>query len=191
MLEIVHRGDGHRRGRPREEAARALDRYELARASEQTFDSLSGGQQARFQILLLELSGATLLLLDEPASALDPSSTQKIEELVYELKQELTIIIVTHNLQQAVRASDHTAFFYSGELVEFGPTEQIFTRPREERTDADIPGGCGRVQNAHPPPHAPRPRRKRLVPLGRTTRCPRSACRRDPGRTSTRSRAST
>ena len=71
LLEVLHRGDEHRPGKPREEAARALDRYELARASEQTFESLSGGQQARFQILLLELSGATLLLLDEPTDNLD------------------------------------------------------------------------------------------------------------------------
>jgi phosphate transport system ATP-binding protein len=84
-----------------------------------------------------------LLLLDEPASALDPSSTQKIEELLYELKQDLTIIIVTHNLQQAARASEHTAFFYTGELVEFGPTQQIFTAPREARTEAYITGRFG------------------------------------------------
>ena len=84
-----------------------------------------------------------VLLLDEPASALDPSSTQRIEELLYELKRELTIIIVTHNLQQAARASEFTGFFFTGELVEFGPTEQIFTRPHEERTDAYITGRFG------------------------------------------------
>jgi phosphate transport system ATP-binding protein len=84
-----------------------------------------------------------VLLLDEPASALDPSSTQRIEELVYELKSELTIIIVTHNLQQAARASEYTAFFFAGGLVEFGPTEQIFTSPREERTEAYITGRFG------------------------------------------------
>ena len=104
---------------------------------------LSGGQQQRVCIARALANQPEVLLLDEPASALDPSSTQKIEELVYELKQELTIIIVTHNLQQAARASDHTAFFYAGELVEFGPTEQIFTRPREERTDAYITGRFG------------------------------------------------
>ena len=79
LLEILHRGDEHRRGRPRDEAARVLDRYELARAGEQTFDSLSGGQQARFQILLLELSGATLLLLDEPTDNLDLHSAEALE----------------------------------------------------------------------------------------------------------------
>ena len=104
---------------------------------------LSGGQQQRVCIARALANQPEVLLLDEPASALDPSSTQKIEELVYELKQDLTIIIVTHNLQQAARASDHTAFFYSGELIEFGPTDQIFTRPREERTDAYITGRFG------------------------------------------------
>lgn len=104
---------------------------------------LSGGQQQRVCIARALANQPEVLLLDEPASALDPSSTQKIEELVYELKQELTIIIVTHNLQQAARASDHTAFFYVGELVEFGPTDHIFTRPREERTEAYITGRFG------------------------------------------------
>jgi phosphate transport system ATP-binding protein len=104
---------------------------------------LSGGQQQRVCIARALANQPELLLLDEPASALDPSSTQKIEELLYELKQDLTIIIVTHNLQQAARASDHTAFFFLGKLVEFGPTEQIFTRPREERTEAYITGRFG------------------------------------------------
>jgi phosphate transport system ATP-binding protein len=104
---------------------------------------LSGGQQQRVCIARALANQPEVLLLDEPASALDPSSTQKIEELVYELKRDLTIVIVTHNLQQAARASDHTAFFYSGQLIEFGPTEQIFTRPREERTDAYITGRFG------------------------------------------------
>jgi len=104
---------------------------------------LSGGQQQRVCIARALANQPEVLLLDEPASALDPSSTQKIEELLYELKRELTIIIVTHNLQQAARASDHTAFFYTGELVEFGPTEEMFTRPREERTEAYITGRFG------------------------------------------------
>src|SRR5688572_12046518 len=104
---------------------------------------LSGGQQQRVCIARALANQPELLLLDEPASALDPSSTQKIEELLYELKQELTIIIVTHNLQQAARASDHTAFFFMGELVEFGTTEQMITRPREERTEAYITGRFG------------------------------------------------
>ena len=104
---------------------------------------LSGGQQQRVCIARALANQPEVLLLDEPASALDPSSTQKIEELLYELKQELTIIIVTHNLQQAARASDHTGFFFMGELVEFGPTEQMFTRPRQDRTEAYITGRFG------------------------------------------------
>jgi phosphate transport system ATP-binding protein len=104
---------------------------------------LSGGQQQRVCIARALANQPEVLLLDEPASALDPSSTQRIEELVYELKRELTIIIVTHNLQQAARASDYTAFFFTGQLVEFGQTEQLFTSPREERTDAYITGRFG------------------------------------------------
>ena len=106
-------------------------------------NSLSGGQQQRVCIARALANQPEVLLLDEPASALDPGSTQKIEELLYELKRELTIIIVTHNLQQAARASEFTGFFFTGELVEFGPTEQIFTSPREERTDAYITGRFG------------------------------------------------
>jgi len=104
---------------------------------------LSGGQQQRVCIARALANQPEVLLLDEPASALDPSSTQRIEELLYELKRELTIVIVTHNLQQAARASDYTAFFFTGELVEFGQTEQLFTSPREERTDAYITGRFG------------------------------------------------
>ena len=104
---------------------------------------LSGGQQQRLCIARALANRPELLLLDEPASALDPIATQKIEELLYELKKELTIMIVTHNLQQAARASDHTAFFFLGELIEFGPTERIFTRPTNERTDAYITGRFG------------------------------------------------
>jgi phosphate transport system ATP-binding protein len=81
--------------------------------------------------------------MDEPASALDPIATQKVEELVYELKRELTIVIVTHNLQQAARISDRTAFFYLGRLVEMQDTQRLFTSPREERTEAYITGRFG------------------------------------------------
>ncbi len=95
LLEILHRGDAHRAGRPREEAAKILDRYGLARASEQTFDSLSGGQQARFQILLLELSGATLLLLDEPSDNLDLHSAEALEDALDAF--EGTVVAVTHD----------------------------------------------------------------------------------------------
>jgi phosphate transport system ATP-binding protein len=105
--------------------------------------SLSGGQQQRLCIARALANEPEVLLLDEPASALDPIATQKIEELLYELKRELTVIIVTHNLQQAARVSDYTAFFYLGRLVEVDATERIFTSPREERTDAYITGRFG------------------------------------------------
>jgi ATPase subunit of ABC transporter with duplicated ATPase domains len=95
LLEVLHRGTPHRAGMPREEASRALDRYELARAAEQTFGSLSGGQQARFQILLLELSGATLLLLDEPTDNLDLDSAEALEHGLDAF--EGTVIAVTHD----------------------------------------------------------------------------------------------
>jgi phosphate transport system ATP-binding protein len=84
-----------------------------------------------------------VLLLDEPASALDPASTQKIEQLLYELKSEITIIIVTHNLQQAARISDRTAFFYLGRLVEADTTQRIFTRPSQTETEEYITGRFG------------------------------------------------
>jgi phosphate transport system ATP-binding protein len=105
--------------------------------------SLSGGQQQRVCIARALANQPEVLLLDEPASALDPGSTQKIEELVFELKRDLTIIIVTHNLQQAARASEYTAFFYVGELIEFGPTQRMFTAPAQERTEAYITGRFG------------------------------------------------
>jgi phosphate transport system ATP-binding protein len=104
---------------------------------------LSGGQQQRLCIARALANEPEILLLDEPASALDPGATQRIEELLFELKSQLSIVIVTHNLQQAGRLSDHTAFFYLGHLVESGPTEGIFTRPREERTEAYITGRFG------------------------------------------------
>jgi ATPase subunit of ABC transporter with duplicated ATPase domains len=95
LLEILHRGDEHRDGLPRDQAARALDRYELARAGEQVFESLSGGQQARFQILLLELSGATLLLLDEPTDNLDLHSAEALEDGLAAFQG--TVLAVTHD----------------------------------------------------------------------------------------------
>ena len=105
--------------------------------------ALSGGQQQRLCIARALANEPEVLLLDEPASALDPIATQKIEELLYELKQELTVVIVTHNLQQAARVSDYTAFFYMGHLVEMDATERLFTSPRSERTDAYITGRFG------------------------------------------------
>jgi phosphate transport system ATP-binding protein len=105
--------------------------------------ALSGGQQQRLCIARALANDPEVLLLDEPASALDPIATQKVEELVYELKRELTIVIVTHNLQQAARISDQTAFFYLGNLIEVGDTQRLFTSPREERTEAYITGRFG------------------------------------------------
>ena len=104
---------------------------------------LSGGQQQRLCIARTLANEPEVLLLDEPASALDPIATQRIEELLYELKRELTVVIVTHNLQQAARVSDYTAFFYLGSLVEVDTTERMFTSPREARTDAYITGRFG------------------------------------------------
>jgi phosphate transport system ATP-binding protein len=105
--------------------------------------SLSGGQQQRLCIARALAVRPGVLLMDEPASALDPTATQKIEELIYELKKDYTIVIVTHNMQQAARVSDHTAFFYMGSLIEFGETDRLFTNPREERTEAYITGRFG------------------------------------------------
>jgi phosphate transport system ATP-binding protein len=104
---------------------------------------LSGGQQQRLCVARALANEPEVLLLDEPASALDPGATQRIEELLYELKRELTIVIVTHNMQQAARLSDTTAFFFLGELVEAGPTDHLFTSPREPRTEAYITGRFG------------------------------------------------
>ncbi len=105
--------------------------------------SLSGGQQQRLCIARAIAVQPAVLLLDEPASALDPISTQKIEELISELKTDYCIAIVTHNMQQAARSSDYTAFMYLGELVEFAPTETIFTNPKDRRTEDYITGRFG------------------------------------------------
>ena len=105
--------------------------------------SLSGGQQQRLCIARALANAPEVLLMDEPCSALDPIATQRIEDLIVDLKREYTIVLVTHNLQQAARVSDYTGFFLLGRLVEFGTTQQIFTSPRDERTDAYITGRFG------------------------------------------------
>ncbi|MBK7093126.1 MAG: phosphate ABC transporter ATP-binding protein [bacterium] len=104
---------------------------------------LSGGQQQRLCIARALAVRPEVLLMDEPASALDPISTSKIEDLIGELKKNYTIVIVTHNMQQAGRISDSTAFFYEGHLVEFGPTRQIFTKPLKKQTEDYITGRFG------------------------------------------------
>jgi phosphate transport system ATP-binding protein len=105
--------------------------------------SLSGGQQQRICIARTLAVNPEIILMDEPASALDPISTAKIEELIHELKEHYTIIIVTHNMQQAARTSDYTAFFYLGELVEFNKTEIIFSNPGKKQTEDYISGRFG------------------------------------------------
>jgi phosphate transport system ATP-binding protein len=104
---------------------------------------LSGGQQQRISIARALAVEPEVLLMDEPTSALDPISTQAIEDLLADLKEQVTVVIVTHNMQQAARVSDYTAFFLDGELIEFGPTERIFTNPADERTEAYITGRFG------------------------------------------------
>lgn len=109
----------------------------------QNATALSGGQQQRICIARAIANNPEVLLMDEPTSALDPISTNKIEELVHELKEKYTVVIVTHNMQQAARISDKTAFFLSGEVIEFGETEQIFGFPVDKRTDDYISGRFG------------------------------------------------
>jgi len=104
---------------------------------------LSGGQQQRLVIARAVAVQPSVLLLDEPASALDPISTLKIEELIHQLKSDYTIVIVTHNMQQAARVSDFTAFLYLGELVEFDKTDDVFTNPKKQQTEDYITGRYG------------------------------------------------
>ena len=104
---------------------------------------LSGGQQQRLCIARALATNPDVLLMDEPASALDPKSTAAVEDLIFELKENYTIVIVTHNMQQAARVSDQTAFFYEGHLIEVGPTNELFTLPREKQTEDYITGRFG------------------------------------------------
>ena len=105
--------------------------------------ALSGGQQQRLCIARALAIRPEIILMDEPASALDPIATQRIEELIYDLKKKYTIVIVTHNMQQAARVSDFTAFFWLGRLVEFGRTDRMFTAPAEKLTEDYVTGRCG------------------------------------------------
>ncbi len=104
---------------------------------------LSGGQQQRLCIARALAMDPQLLLLDEPTASLDPISTEKVENLVHQLRRDITVVIVTHNMQQAARVSGQTAFFLNGEMVELAPTSEIFTRPRDERTEAYVTGRFG------------------------------------------------
>jgi phosphate transport system ATP-binding protein len=104
---------------------------------------LSGGQQQRLCIARALATDPQVLLLDEPTASLDPISTQKVEELVYELRRDMMVVIVTHNMQQAARVSDRTAFMLGGELIEFDRTEDMFTAPKDPRTEAYITGRFG------------------------------------------------
>ncbi len=135
------------RGQLAEIVERSLVRAGLWREIKDRLDDsameLSGGQQQRLCIARALAVDPEILLMDEPASALDPKSTQRIEELIKELREEYTIIIVTHNMQQAARVSDFTAFFYEGSLIEFGPTERIFTKPDKKQTEDYITGRFG------------------------------------------------
>lgn len=104
---------------------------------------LSGGQQQRLCIARALATNPAVLLMDEPASSLDPTSTARIEDLIFELRDRYTIVVVTHNMQQAARVSDQTAFFYEGQLIEAGPTKELFTTPTQERTENYITGRFG------------------------------------------------
>jgi phosphate transport system ATP-binding protein len=109
----------------------------------QSGNSLSGGQQQRLCIARCIAIKPELLLLDEPCSALDPISTTRIEELITELKNDYTVVIVTHNMQQAARVSDYTAYMYLGELIEFGDTDSLFIKPQKKQTEDYITGRFG------------------------------------------------
>jgi phosphate transport system ATP-binding protein len=131
----------------REIVERSLQRAALWSEVEDRLDtsalSLSGGQQQRLCIARALAVEPDVLLMDEPASALDPIATTKIEDLIHELKDEYTVVIVTHNMQQAARVSDYTAYFYLGRLVEFDATERLFTTPTHRETEDYITGRFG------------------------------------------------
>jgi phosphate transport system ATP-binding protein len=130
-------------GRVEDALMRAALWSEVKDKLHQSGSGLSGGQQQRLCIARGVAIKPEVLLLDEPCSALDPISTAKIEELIAELKGEYTVVIVTHNMQQAARCSDYTAYMYMGELMEFGATDQIFVKPKRKETEDYITGRFG------------------------------------------------
>jgi phosphate transport system ATP-binding protein len=146
-LKVLPRGERPSRKETDDVVERALRRAALWEEVKDRLSAsavaLSGGQQQRLCIARALATSPTVLLLDEPTASLDPISTQRVEELIYELRSEVTIIIVTHNMQQAARISDRTAFMLSGELVEYAPTHAMFTAPRDPRTEAYVTGRFG------------------------------------------------
>ena len=134
---------GDLQGRVEESLRQAALWDEISDRLDDSAYALSGGQQQRLCIARTLAVRPEIVLMDEPASALDPIATQKIEDLIFELKKQYTIVIVTHNMQQAARISDYTAFLYMGKLVEYGPTDMIFTNPSEEQTEAYVTGRFG------------------------------------------------
>jgi phosphate transport system ATP-binding protein len=143
-LRIAGERDEHRIAARVEESLKGAALWdEVSDRLQQSALSLSGGQQQRLCIARALAVKPEVILMDEPASALDPIATARIEELIRELKERYTLVIVTHSMQQAGRVSDHTAFFYMGDLIEAGPTDALFTRPRERRTEEYITGRFG------------------------------------------------
>ncbi len=144
-LKVVH--DAPKGQRVAEVVERALRRAGLWDEVKDRLDTsalgLSGGQQQRLCIARALATDPEVLLLDEPTASLDPQSAQKVEDLVYELRKETTVVIVTHNMQQAARVSDRTAFFLAGDLIEVAPTAELFTTPHDPRTEAYITGRFG------------------------------------------------
>jgi phosphate transport system ATP-binding protein len=142
-----HKLNGTRIPNPEELVERSLRQVALWDEVKDKLDqggmSLSGGQQQRLCIARVLAVEPEVILLDEPCSALDPIATARIEELIAELKERYTLVLVTHNMQQAARVSDYTAFFYMGDLVEFNRTDIIFTNPKESRTEDYVTGKFG------------------------------------------------
>ena len=140
-LPLIYRGLGKQQRK--EIAGEALSKVGLENRMDHRPNQLSGGQQQRICIARALAVQPEVLLMDEPTSALDPISTSKIEELMEDLKKKYTVVVVTHNMQQAVRVSDDTAFFLVGEMVEFGDTKTIFSYPKDKRTEDYITGRFG------------------------------------------------